>query len=77
MKKKFGIRVIKNAEVTTTSDEANSSDSSRGEQKPFVSTDVDAILDKISAEGMQSLTEKERKTLERSSKKLGRKIDGR
>lgn len=61
----------------TTPDEPSSSYTAKEKQKPFVSADVDAILDKISAEGMQSLTDKERKILERSSKKLGRKIDGR
>lgn len=44
--------------------------------KPFVSADVDAILDKISEQGMQSLTDEERKILERSSRKLARRVDG-
>ncbi len=73
MKNRFGIRVIKDAEVTDATGDTFSS--SRENKKPFVSADVDAILDKISAEGMQSLTPKERKVLERSSKKLGRRID--
>ena len=38
---------------------------------------VDAILDKISEEGMQSLTSRERKILEESSEKLSRKADRR
>jgi len=75
LKKKFGIRVIKDAEVNDARE--GSFSSSRESKKPFVSADVDAILDKISAEGMQSLTPKERKVLERSSKKLGKKIDPR
>ena len=36
----------------------------------FISQAVDPILDKISAHGMQSLTEQERKTLEQARKKM-------
>lgn len=43
--------------------------------KPFVSTEIDAILDKISEQGMQSLTEEEKRTLQKSSEKLSRRID--
>lgn len=73
MKKRFGIKVIKDAQVSSTPDGNETTD--QADKKPFVSTDVDAILDKISEEGMQSLTDKERKLLEKSSKKLGRRID--
>lgn len=39
----------------------------------FVSAEVDPILDKISAHGIQSLTERERKVLESARKKMGRR----
>lgn len=38
----------------------------------FISREVDPILDKISAHGMQSLTEQERKTLEAARGKMGK-----
>lgn len=38
--------------------------------KEFVSSEVDPILDKISAHGIQSLTERERKILEAAQKKM-------
>ncbi len=39
----------------------------------FISREVDPILDKISAHGMQSLTERERKTLADAQKKMARR----
>jgi membrane associated rhomboid family serine protease len=39
----------------------------------FISQQVDPILDKISAQGIQSLTEAERKVLEAARKKMGRR----
>lgn len=39
----------------------------------FVSAEVDPILDKISAQGIQSLTERERKVLEAARKKMDRR----
>lgn len=39
----------------------------------FVSKEVDPILDKISAHGIQSLTERERRILEAARQKMGRK----
>ncbi len=39
----------------------------------FISKEVDPILDKISAHGMQSLTEQERKTLEAARGKMGKR----
>lgn len=41
--------------------------------KDFVSAEVDPILDKISAHGIQSLTERERKVLEAARKKMERR----
>lgn len=39
----------------------------------FLSKEVDPILDKISAHGIQSLTERERRILERAREKMGRR----
>lgn len=39
----------------------------------FISKEVDPILDKISAHGVQSLTEQERKILEAARKKMGKR----
>ena len=45
------------------------------ENKPYISASVDEILEKISAEGMQSLTDEEREILEKSSEKLAKMTD--
>jgi hypothetical protein len=39
----------------------------------FISQEVDPILDKISAHGIHSLTEREKKILERARAKMARK----
>ena len=39
----------------------------------FISREVDPILDKISAHGIQSLTEQERKTLADAQKKMAKR----
>jgi hypothetical protein len=39
----------------------------------YLSQEVDPILEKISAHGIQSLTEKERKTLERARDRMGKR----
>ncbi len=44
-------------------------------KKPYVNSDVDAILDKINAEGFQSLTPEERRILDRRSNDLSRRIE--
>lgn len=67
-KKGFGIRILKD-------DEPGPPPRESGKKKPFVATDVDAILDKINEKGFQSLTDEERKILERSSRKLSDRID--
>ena len=48
---------------------------SKERRGPFVTSDVDAILDKINEHGFQSLTPEERKLLEDSSQQLSRRID--
>jgi hypothetical protein len=42
-------------------------------EEEFISHEVDPILDKISAQGIQSLTESERQILERARNKMGRR----
>lgn len=37
--------------------------------------DIDAILDKINEHGFQSLTKAEKKLLDRSSRKLSKRLD--
>lgn len=59
----FGVRILRDGEGEPAP------------KKPFVTNDVDAILDKINEKGFQSLTEEERKKLERSSKHLSRRLD--
>jgi len=49
--------------------------SGREKSKPFVTGEVDAILDKINEHGFQSLTAEERRLLEKSSERLSRRID--
>ena len=49
---------------------------SRVDGEPLDDTEQAAILDKINEEGFQSLTAEEKKMLEKSSKKLSKKIDG-
>ncbi|NNE91153.1 MAG: rhomboid family intramembrane serine protease [Verrucomicrobiales bacterium] len=46
-------------------------------EEPFVSVDVDAILDKISEEGMHSLTPEEKKILDRRSEELAKRASHR
>jgi membrane associated rhomboid family serine protease len=43
----------------------------RDESDQFISSKIDPLLDKISAHGIQSLTERERKILDAARKKLG------
>jgi membrane associated rhomboid family serine protease len=72
-KKGFGIRVIRDGDEPAA--DRSGSDSSSDKRKPFVTSDVDAILDKINEQGFQCLTEAERKVLEQSSRKLSDRID--
>ncbi len=50
----------------------------RGPRKPsphYVSSEIDAILDKIALEGIHSLTPEERRALERGREALARRVD--
>jgi len=66
----FGVRILRDGEEEIYPGEDS------GKKKPFVTSDVDAILDKINEHGFQSLTVEERQILEQSSRKLSRRIDG-
>ncbi len=69
---RFGVRILKDDE----SPAAASTKAKAPRKKPFIGSEIDAILDKINEEGFQSLTAEEKKMLEKSSKKLSKKIDG-
>ena len=69
LKKRFGISRIREVRMNANSGEKKS------HSDTFVSSDVDAILDKINDKGFQSLTKEEQKLLEKSSRKLSKRID--
>ena len=71
LKERFGIRVIRNGEGA----DLDIQEAESQKRKPFVTSDVDAILDKINEHGFQSLSAEERRTLEQSSRKLSERID--
>lgn len=66
---RFGIRRIKDAQISDQSHKHSSN------PEPFVSADVDAILDKINDQGFQSLSKEEQKLLEKSSNRLSKRLD--
>lgn len=70
LKNRFRVRIIKDDETT----KAAKKPKKEKKKKPFVGKDVDAILDKINEHGFQSLTAEEKKTLEKGSKKLNKRI---
>ena len=65
----FGGNQVMDAEVTESTTEKKSWFKT-SKPKPYISAGVDEILEKISEHGMQSLTDEERKILEKSSEKL-------
>ncbi|MEM6278077.1 MAG: rhomboid family intramembrane serine protease [Verrucomicrobiota bacterium] len=69
---KFPIRILKDSDP---SEPKARKTKKRKKKKAFVSTDVDAILDKINAEGFQSLTDEEKQLLEKSSERLSKRLD--
>lgn len=69
---RFPIRILKDTDGST-----NPKRKKKNKKKAFVSTDVDAILDKINEKGFQSLTEEEKELLEKSSERLSRRIGDR
>lgn len=71
LKERLGVRILKDDEPL----KETSSKTAPPRKKPFIGSEVDAILDKINEEGFQSLTVEEKKMLEKSSKKLSKKID--
>lgn len=69
---RFGVRIIKDEE----NPKPVKGETEPTKKTPFIGSEVDAILDKINEKGFQSLTDKEKKMLEKSSQKLSKKIDG-
>lgn len=65
---KLGIRVI-------PKEEAEKQKVEQSKSEPFVSDEIDAILDKINEHGFQSLTSAEKKKLDQSSQKLSDRKD--
>ena len=68
---RFGGNQVVDAELSDSSEEKKSWFKSSKKQ-PYISANVDEILEKISEQGMQSLSDEERKILEKSSEKLAR-----
>lgn len=67
--REFGVSNVVDAESKEPTEEKKRWFKSSKTQ-PYISASVDEILEKISAQGMQSLTDEERKILEKSSAKL-------
>ncbi|MEM1443582.1 MAG: rhomboid family intramembrane serine protease, partial [Verrucomicrobiota bacterium] len=67
----FPIKILKDSDDATPS---KRKPKKKKKKKAFVSTDVDAILDKINAEGFQSLTDEEKQLLEKSSERLSKRL---
>lgn len=68
---RFGGNQVVDAEMTEASEKKSSWFKSTKTQ-PYISASVDEILEKISAQGMQSLTDEERQILEKNSEELAR-----
>lgn len=68
---RFGGKRVVDAEVTGASAGKKSWFTS-AKKKPYISKSVDEILEKISAHGMQSLTDEERQVLAKNSEELAR-----
>lgn len=66
-KKRFPIRILKDSDSPRKTRK-------KKKKKAFVSTDVDAILDKINEQGFQSLTDEEKQHLEKSSERLSKRV---
>lgn len=76
---RFGTDRVVDAELLDSeiADSSTPSKTAPATPKPFVSAEIDAILDKISAHGMHSLTEEEKNLLHKSSENLARRVDRR
>lgn len=76
---RFGADRVVDAELLDTEASSPSAPSKAPPSAPktFVSAEIDAILDKISAHGMHSLTEEEKNLLKKSSDTLSRRTDRR
>lgn len=70
----FGVRILRDDPPTPPP--TKTPQKPAWKKAPFVTSDVDAILDKINEQGFQSLTEDEHRILKESSGKISRRIDG-
>jgi hypothetical protein len=70
----FGVRILKD-EATPGTAPRKSEKAGPVKKAPFVTSDVDAILDKINEQGFQSLTEEEHRILRERSGEISRRID--
>lgn len=70
----FGVRILKD-EAKTGTTPRKSEKAGQAKKGPFVTSDVDAILDKINEQGFQSLTEEEHRILREQSGEISRRID--
>ncbi|MDF1824029.1 MAG: rhomboid family intramembrane serine protease [Verrucomicrobiales bacterium] len=68
--KRFPIRILKDSDSPGKIRKKREK-----KKKAFVSTDVDAILDKINEKGFQSLTDEEKQQLEKSSERLSKRVN--
>lgn len=68
---RFGGSRVVDAEISEPT-EKKSSWFTSAKNKPYISKSVDEILEKISAHGMQSLTDEEKRILEKNSEELAR-----
>lgn len=73
---RFGTKRVVEAEVVT-SDNKKPKKEKKKKDAAFVTPEVDAILDKINEQGMHSLTDKEKKVLEKHSEQLAKRNDRR
>lgn len=75
----LGIRILREGDDSTVEggpdEKGRQTSVPSTKERPFVNSDVDAILDKINAEGFQSLSAQERRILEKSSERLSRRLD--
>jgi membrane associated rhomboid family serine protease len=70
----FGVRILKD-EAKPGTPPRKSEKAGPVKKAPFVTSDVDAILDKINEQGFQSLTEEEHRILRERSGEISRRID--
>ncbi len=70
----FGVRIFRE-EPKPSPNSRRGGPAGPANKAPFVTSDVDAILDKINERGFQSLTEEEHRLLRDQSEEISRRID--